>query len=210
IANAIDYILQLETPHQKAVCFWHFCGALRSMRTLGGLHMNKFAVAATMAAALMCGTAHATDLEVTHWWTSGGEAAAVKVFADALDATGTDHWVDGAIAGSGDAANPIIISRILGGNPMGATQMNTGRDAEQLIQAGLMRDMTDIAEELGVADFYVDQTLLEPCTYEGRIYCFPVNIHSWDWLWVSTAAYEEIGQPVPTNWDEYVASWPAL
>ena len=68
--------------------------------------------------------AHATDLEVTHWWTSGGEAAAVAEFAKAFDATG-NQWVDGAIAGSGDTARPIMISRITGGDPMGATSSTT-------------------------------------------------------------------------------------
>ena len=42
----------------------------------------------------------ATELEVTHWWTSGGEAKAVKVFADAFDATG-NKWKDAAIGGVG-------------------------------------------------------------------------------------------------------------
>ncbi len=55
------------------------------------------ALAATVALPIV---AHATDLEVTHWWTSGGEAAAVAEFAEAFDATG-NKWVDGAIAGSG-------------------------------------------------------------------------------------------------------------
>jgi glucose/mannose transport system substrate-binding protein len=154
--------------------------------------------------------ANAAELEVTHWWTSAGEAAAVAEFARVFEEETGHTWVDSALAGSGTGANPVIISRILGGNPMGATQMNTGRDAEPLIQAGLMRDLTDIAEEMNIRDFYVDDALLDACTYEGRIYCFPVNIHSWDWLWLSTAAYERIGQPVPTTWDEYVASWPAL
>ena len=76
--------------------------------------------------------AAATDLEVTHWWTSGGEAAAVAEFAKAFDATG-NKWVDGAIAGSGDTARPIMISRITGGDPMGATQFNHGRQAEELV-----------------------------------------------------------------------------
>ncbi|WMT90699.1 ABC transporter substrate-binding protein [Pelagibacterium sp. H642] len=173
--------------------------------------MKNFAVAASLAAGLMSTTAvSAANLEVTHWWTSPGEAAAVAEFARVFEEQTGHTWVDSALAGSGTGANPVIISRIIGGNPMGATQMNTGRDAEELIEAGLMRDLTDIAEEMDIESFYVDQSLLEPCTYEGRIYCFPINIHSWDWLWLSTAAYEEIGQPVPTNWDEYVASWPAL
>nr|QWN59156.1 carbohydrate ABC transporter substrate-binding protein [uncultured Pelagibacterium sp.] len=93
---------------------------------------------------------------------------------------------------------------------MGATQMNTGRDAEELIEAGLMRDLTPIAEDMNIRDFYVDESLLEPCTYDGKIYCFPINIHSWDWLWLSTAAYEEVGEPIPADWNEYVESWPAL
>jgi glucose/mannose transport system substrate-binding protein len=172
--------------------------------------MKKFAVVAAMATALLGSTSvFAADLEVTHWWTSAGEAAAVAEFARVFEEETGNHWVDSALAGSGTGANPVIISRIIGGDPMGATQMNTGRDAEELIQAGLIRDLTPIADELGVKDFYVDASLLDPCTYDGKIYCFPVNIHSWDWLWLSTKAYEKIGQPVPKDWNEYVASWPA-
>lgn len=173
--------------------------------------MKKFAVVAAMATALLGSTsAMAADLEVTHWWTSAGEAAAVAEFARVFEEKTGNHWVDSALAGSGTGANPVIISRIIGGDPMGATQMNTGRDAEELIQAGLIRDLTPIVEEMGGLGFYVDQSLLEPCTYDGKIYCFPVNIHSWDWLWLSTKAYEKIGQPVPKDWNEYVASWPKL
>lgn len=172
--------------------------------------MKKFAVAAGLAAALMAGTsAYAADLEVTHWWTSGGESAAVAEFARLFNETG-NTWVDSALAGSGTGANPVIISRILGGNPMGATQMNTGRDAEGLIQAGLIRDLTPIAEEEGWKDFYADPGLFDACTYEGKIYCVPVNIHSWHWLWLSNKAYETAGLEVPKDWNEYVASFDAL
>jgi glucose/mannose transport system substrate-binding protein len=173
--------------------------------------MKKFTVVAAMATALLGSTAaYAVDLEVTHWWTSAGEAAAVAEFAKIFEAETGNKWVDSALAGSGTGANPVIISRIIGGNPMGATMMNTGRDAEELIQAGLMRDLTDIVADMDIESFYVDPGQLEPCKFEGGLYCLPVNIHSWDWLWLSTKAYEKIGQPVPTNWDEYVATWPAL
>ncbi len=136
--------------------------------------MKKFTVAASIAVALMSTTAvSAAELEVTHWWTSAGEAASIAEFARIFEEETGHTWVDSALGGSGTGANPVIISRIIGGDPMGATQMNTGRDAEELIQAGLMRDLTDIAEEMNIRDFYVDESLLEPCTYEGRIYCFP-------------------------------------
>jgi ABC-type glycerol-3-phosphate transport system substrate-binding protein len=48
-----------------------------------------------LASVALPSVALATDLEVTHWWTSGGEAAAVAELAAAFDATG-NKWVDGA------------------------------------------------------------------------------------------------------------------
>ncbi|WP_117192691.1 ABC transporter substrate-binding protein [Rhizobium terrae] len=173
--------------------------------------MNIRSIAAVLAAtvALPLGAAHATDLEVTHWWTSGGEAAAVKELATAFDATG-NKWVDGAIAGSGGTARPIMISRITGGAPMGATQFNHGRQAEELVQAGLMRDFTDLAKKEGWDKIVRPASLLKSCTFQGKIYCVPLNIHSWQWLWLSNDAFKKAGVAVPKNWNEFVAAAPAL
>ena len=172
--------------------------------------MFNIKTAAVAAAALVAsaGVAGAEKIEVTHWWTSGGEAAAVGVFADAVNASGHE-WVDGAIAGGGNA-RPVILSRIAGGDPMGATQLNTGRDAEDLVQAGLMTDLTDLAEAEGWADFIRPSKLLDSCTYEGRIYCVPVNIHSFQWMWLNRGAYATAGVAVPTTWSEFEAAAPAL
>ncbi|MBW9062244.1 carbohydrate ABC transporter substrate-binding protein [Rhizobium herbae] len=171
------------------------------------LRLLAAALAATVV--LPWSVASATDLEVTHWWTSGGEAAAVAELAKAFDATG-NHWVDGAIAGSGGTARPIMISRITGGDPMGATQFNHGRQAEELVEAGLMRDLTDVATRENWKDIVKPSSLLDSCTIEGKIYCAPVNIHSWQWLWLSNAAFKKAGVEVPKNWDEFVAAAPAL
>jgi glucose/mannose transport system substrate-binding protein len=162
-----------------------------------------------LASVALPSVALATDLEVTHWWTSGGEAAAVAELATAFDATG-NKWVDGAIAGSGDTARPIMISRITGGDPMGATQFNHGRQAQELVEAGLFRDLTDVATKENWAALVNPPTLLENCTLDGKIYCVPVNIHSWQWLWLSNGAFEKAGVAVPANWTEFVAAAPAL
>ncbi len=169
----------------------------------------KFATLVAGAVLTQAGVSHATDLEVTHWWTSGGEAAAVAELAKAFDATG-NKWVDGAIAGSGGTARPIMISRITGGDPMGATQFNHGRQAEELVEAGLMKDLTAVAEKEKWKEIVKPASLLDSCTIDGKIYCAPVNIHSWQWLWLSNAAFESAGVAVPKNWDEFVAVAPAL
>ena len=158
---------------------------------------------------IAAGAANAVELEVAHWWTSGGEAAAVTKFAEAWNATG-NTWLDGAIAGSGGTARPIIISRILGGDPMDAFQFNHGRQAEELIEAGLLLDITDVAEANNWEEVIQPPSLLDACTVDGRVYCAPVNIHSSQWMWLSHAAFETAGVPVPTNWDEFVAAAPAL
>ncbi len=173
------------------------------------MNFRRIAILLTAGVALPFGAAQATDLEVTHWWTSGGEAAAVAELAKAFDATG-NKWVDGAIAGSGGTARPIMVSRITGGDPMGATQFNHGRQAEELVQSGLMRDLTDVATKENWKEIVRPASLLDSCTIDGKIYCAPVNIHSWQWLWLSNGAFEKAGVAVPKNWDEYVAAAPAL
>ena len=93
---------------------------------------------------------------------------------------------------------------------MAATQLNHGRQAEELIEAGLMTDLTELADAEGWRDLVNPSALLDSCTLDGRIYCVPINIHSWQWIWLSHAAFEEAGVPVPTNWDEFAAAAPAL
>lgn len=166
------------------------------------------ALAATVSMAFI-GSVKAADVEVTHWWTSGGEAAAVGEFAKAFDATG-NKWVDGAIAGSGDVARPIIISRILGGNPMGATQLNPGKDADDLVKAGLMLDLTELAAKEDWAHILRPPSQLASCTIDGKVWCVPVNLHSGQWMWTNRKVFKDAGLEPPKNWNELVAAAPAL
>lgn len=166
--------------------------------------------ALSLVAALGISTAaSATDLEVTHWWTSAGEAAAVAEFARAFNETG-HNWIDGAIAGSSGTAIPIIVNRIIGGNPMGAAQMPRGRQAEELIEAGLLRDINSVVDAEDWRDFIRPASLMDSCTVDGRVYCVPLDIHSFPWIWLSNQAFADAGVDVPSNWDEFVAAGPAL
>jgi glucose/mannose transport system substrate-binding protein len=38
----------------------------------------------------------------------------------------------------------------------------------------------------------------------------PINIHSWQWMWLNRQVFEDAGVEVPTNWQELVAAAPAL
>src|SRR5438445_11015572 len=85
--------------------------------------------------------ANAQDMkaEVIHWWTSGGESAAVKVFADQFTKAG-GAWIDNAIAG-GVSARAVAINRTVGGNPPTAMQFNTGKQFDELVEGNLLADV---------------------------------------------------------------------
>lgn len=164
---------------------------------------------ALMAAALLGSTSvRAADVEVVHWWTSGGEQAAVSVFANELDATG-DKWIDGAIA-LGETARATVMQRALGGDPPDASQFNPGRQYEELIAAGLLLDLTPLAESEGWANFIRPAQIAEPCLIDGKWWCVPVNIHMQNWAWASVAAFQKARLEVPTTWDDYLAALPKL
>ena len=83
--------------------------------------MRKFmittAVAALMAAG--CGAAHAADVkevQMLHWWTSGGEAAALSVLKGDLAKEGY-AWKDVPVAGGGgDAAMTALKAMVAAGS----------------------------------------------------------------------------------------------
>ena len=61
------------------------------------------ALTAVAITALSAGMAKAADVEVLHWWTSGGEAAALNVLKEDLKSKGIG-WVDMPVAGGGGEA----------------------------------------------------------------------------------------------------------
>ncbi|MEZ5668289.1 MAG: ABC transporter substrate-binding protein [Alphaproteobacteria bacterium] len=163
----------------------------------------------TALAALVSVPATAAEVEVMHWWTSGGEQAAVSVFANETNNNGQDTWVDTAIAG-GPNARAAVMQRTLGGDPPDAAQFNPGRQYEELIEAGLLLDLTELAEAEGWADVVNPPRILEPCIKDGHVWCVPVNVHSWQWGWASIPVWEQSGVAMPTNLDEFLAAAPKI
>jgi len=88
----------------------------------------------------------------------------------------------GESAGGGTATISVIVSHIVGGSPMGTTQFVHGRKARELIEPGLKRHVTEVAAAEHWKDVVVPPTLLNACTYKGKIYCVPANIHSRQWF----------------------------
>ncbi len=145
--------------------------------------------------------------EVIHWWTSGGKSAAVKVFADQFDAAG-GTWVDTAIAG-GESARTAGINRIVGGNPPTAMQFNTGKQFDELVANGLLRDLDDLAVQEHWQKV-LPEAILGAITRDGKVYAVPVNIHGQNWLWYNTKIFKDAGLEPPKTFADLIAVGPKL
>ena len=132
--------------------------------------------------------------EVIHWWTSGGEAAAVKVFADKFNEAGGE-WVDSAIAG-GEASRSATINRIVGGNPPTAAQFNTGKQFQDLTKQGLLNSIEDVAEAGKWRDF-MPPSFVDASTKDGKFYAVPINVHGQNWMFYSKDVFEKSGITEP-------------
>lgn len=143
--------------------------------------------------------ARAQKAEVIHWWTSGGESAAVKVFAQAFDKEG-GTWVDTAIAG-GANARTAAINRTVGGDPPTAMQFNTGKQFDELVEGGMLTNLDATAKAMNWSGI-MPAAIVNAVTRNGHVYAVPVNIHGQNWMFYSNAALAKAGAPPPTNWDD--------
>jgi glucose/mannose transport system substrate-binding protein len=142
--------------------------------------------------------------EVIHWWTSGGESAAVKVFSDAYNATG-GVWVDTAVA-LGEQARSVAINRIVGGNPPTAAQFNTSKQFLDVVDQGMLNNIDEVAIRDGW-DKVLPETVLKVVKVKGHFYAAPVNIHMPTWFWYSKAAFKKAGIAAePKTMDELFAA----
>ncbi len=168
-------------------------------------------VASAFAAILAAGPAFAqseteapSKAEVIHWWTSGGESAALRVYADAY-ARANGQWLDTAIAG-GANARTAAVNRVVGGDPPTAMQFNTGKQFDDLVENDLLANPDALARSENWAST-MPAAIVQAVTREGHAYAVPVDIHGQNWLFFSTAALAKAGATAPTNWDDV---FPAL
>ncbi|MCX5478345.1 ABC transporter substrate-binding protein [Kaistia geumhonensis] len=167
--------------------------------------MRRLMMAAAMLATTAL-TAHADDVkevEMLHWWTSGGEAAALNVLKQDLAQQGY-AWKDVPVAGGGgDAAMTALKAMVAAGNPPTASQM-LGYTVLDYAEAGKMGDLTETAVAEGW-DKAVPAALQKFAVYDGKWVAAPVNVHSVNWLWINKAVMDKIGGTEPKNFDEFVA-----
>ncbi|MEJ2640580.1 MAG: extracellular solute-binding protein, partial [Desulfosarcinaceae bacterium] len=123
----------------------------------------------------------AGEVEVLHWWTSGGEAKSVKVLKELLEKEG-HTWKDMAVAGGGGGnAMTVLKSRVVAGNPPTAAQVK-GPQIQQWGDEGVLANLDDVAKA-GNWDRLLPKVVADVMKYEGNYVAVPVNVHKINWMW---------------------------
>ncbi len=172
------------------------------------MKLRNFYLASAMAASALglAVPAHAADVkqvQVLHWWTSGGEAAALATLKSYLAKEGY-AWKDVPIAGGGGAAAMTTLkAMVAAGNPPTASQI-LGYYALDYAKAGKLNDLNVLATKEHW-DKVIPKALQKFTTTNGKWDAIPINIHSVNWLWINKAVMDKIGGTEPKNFDEFIA-----
>ena len=160
----------------------------------------------TTLAALMLGTvpAVAADVEVLHWWTSGGEAAALNVLKEDLQGQGIG-WQDMPVAGGGgEQAMTVLRARVTAGDAPTAVQM-LGFDILDWGNQGALANLNDVAAKEGW-DAVVPEALQAFAKVDGKWVSAPVNVHSTNWVWANKSVLDANGIGIPASWEDFTAA----
>jgi glucose/mannose transport system substrate-binding protein len=167
--------------------------------------MKRHVIAAAAAGLFAAGGAWAQSVEVLHWWTSGGEAAALGVLKKDLEKQGV-AWKDMPVAGGGgEAAMTSLRARVTAKNPPTAVQM-LGFDIQDWAKQGALGDLNALAAKEGW-DKTVPAALQAFSKHNGKWIAAPVNVHSTNWVWANREVLAKAGvTTAPANWDDFIAA----
>ncbi|MBM0419916.1 ABC transporter substrate-binding protein [Aeromonas veronii] len=152
--------------------------------------------------ALLSAPVAASQVEVLHWWTSGGEAKAVEVLKSEWTKQG-NQWNDFAVqGGGGKSAMTVLKSRALAANPPEAAHLK-GYELKEWAGLGFLRDLTPMAEHLG---WYSQMPPMVRATLSqnGALMAVPTGIHRVNWLWLNRKIFERNKLTPPTDWAQFV------
>ena len=156
------------------------------------------------AMVLAASPAIAGEVEVLHWWTSGGEAAAVQELQKMLQTEG-HTWKDFAVAGGAGAnAMTALKSRAVSGNPPTAAQVK-GPQIQEWAGLGVLTSLDDVAQAEGW-DKTVPKVVADIMKYEGHWVAVPVNVHRINWMWCNPEVFKKANAEYPKTWDEFFAA----
>ncbi len=170
--------------------------------------MGRFVLtvsAMAVSAVALTGAAQAEgELDILHWWTSGGELEGIKLLRENVEAQGI-QWVDAASAGgAGSNARTVFRSRISAGDPPAVMQA-LGTEVNEWAEEGVLGDLSAVAAEEGWLDV-IPGPLQEFVNIDGKVVSVPAVWSQINWVYGNKELFDTHGVTPPTSWAELEAA----
>lgn len=164
------------------------------------LKLTKITAAAMLVATGFA--AQAADVEVLHYWTSGGEAKSAAELKKMVEAKG-HKWKDFAVAGGGgDNAATALKSRAVAGNAPAAAQVK-GPAIQDWANEGMLASIDAVAKAEKWDDL-LPKVVADVMKSKGSYVAAPVNVHRVNWMWANPDVMKKAGVAgMPKTWDEF-------
>jgi len=179
-------------------------GRFAAVKSVFPIKFSKFRLSFAslgLTAGLVCAPVQAGEVEVLHYWTSGGEAAAISVLKDLVGDAG-HQWKDFAVTGGGGGnANEILRQRVLKGDAPASAQIK-GLDIKRWARLGFLQNLDNLAVQERW-DSVLPEVVANTMKHQGHYVSTPVNVHRTNWMWINKSILDEVGGKVPQTWQEF-------
>jgi glucose/mannose transport system substrate-binding protein len=127
-------------------------------------------------------------LEMTSWWTSGSEAAALNVLIDGVKNTSPGLSVDNAAVSGGGGANArqALAARLQAGSPPDSWQLHPAGQLKSYVDGGQLADLTELWTQNNWAS-QMPKDVAEAQQVDGKYYTVPIGVHRGNVLWTNPA-----------------------
>ena len=142
----------------------------------------------------------AGEVEVIHWWTSGGESKALGKLKEIMKDLG-HTWKDSGITGGGGDHNfSAIKKRVASENPPTAVQLK-GPTIQEWGTIGYLTEIDEIAKKENW-DKLLPKEVSKIMKYKNKYVAAPVNVHRVNWVWGNTNVFKNNNIKPPKTLDE--------
>ncbi len=148
---------------------------------------------------------HAGEVEVLHYWTSGGEAKSLGELKGMMTNRG-HSWKDFTVTGGGGQnAMSVLKQRVLSGAAPAAALIK-GPTIQEWAELNVLTNL-DAMAAFEKWDALLPKVIADQMKHQGHYVAVPVNVHRVNWLWANSAVLRKAGvTSLPRTYDEFFAA----
>ena len=146
-----------------------------------------------------CFAANESVVELTHWWVSPGEVAALNVLADEVTRRG-GQFVPSKVANFQEHRRKIIQSISLGYAPS-VTHWLAGDELLALKKQGLLASLP-VSREEHEWQKKLFAEVIDQVSVDGELAALPVGIHLWNRIYFNADIYNQLDLKPAASWSE--------